>query len=181
MRFSRSRLHAVTVPGCFMATWFKVRTAANLKEGLGLKKRNMGLNKLVRKCKCNMHDVNYRHCASWITRNSGFQKATFAYPKNKGLKNNKSLCHAKFNWSRNLFLHLKLNVVTAPENSSAEWNPDIQVPWCNSYKNVQQTLVLTSIWDQPSKQSVQSRAPFYWDAAGFCNFVSLPRGHPTFH
>ena len=35
IRFSRSRLQVVTEVGCIMATLFNVRTAANLKVGLG--------------------------------------------------------------------------------------------------------------------------------------------------
>ena len=35
IRFSRSRLHAVTAAGCFMATLLRVLAAANLSVGLG--------------------------------------------------------------------------------------------------------------------------------------------------
>ena len=35
MRFSRSRLQAVTADGCVIETWFRVLTAANLRVALG--------------------------------------------------------------------------------------------------------------------------------------------------
>lgn len=35
IKFSRSKLQAVTAAGCDIATWFRVLTAANRKVGLG--------------------------------------------------------------------------------------------------------------------------------------------------
>ena len=72
IRFSRSRLQVVTEVGCIMATLFKVRTAANLKVGLGELKNSCRTERKQKKAK-------QRKCKTMTGKEGGGSANAYLY------------------------------------------------------------------------------------------------------